>query len=168
MKTVSYLALATLIGFATACQKDIVPASPEVNNPNPLTKAFFENTPYKSSIKNASSVNLTGLADSKETTKFTVSLLTAAGQPVEKDADLQPNTVYQVLVQSQSPASFVLKMAESFDVIQRPALSEALRSTYLIKTNADIPPQLYLSVVPVHVKQRVLTKEHPVGFLLPN
>jgi hypothetical protein len=168
MKTLPPLLLAVLLGAATACQKEIIPAAPEVVSANPLTQAFFVAHPLKSSIKNIASVDLMKLTPSKETTKFKVSIQTSEGQALAQGTSLQPNTSYRVLVQGESPARFVLKMAESFEVVQAPPVSEAMEAVYLIKTNADIPAQLYLSVVPLHTEQNTLTKGHPVGFLLPN
>lgn len=166
MKTAFLLGLAAVL--ATACQKETIPAAPDSVSANPLSNSMLASLPHTNSVKNVLPIDLKQLASSKEKTSFNVFLKSAQGQPLEKGGLLQPNTTYQVIVEGQSPAQFVLKAAESFDIIQSPPASASLKAIYLIKTSTDPSPQLYLSVVPVHREQNVLTKGQPVGFLLPN
>lgn len=76
--------------------------------------------------------------------------------------------MYQVAVHGKSAAQFILKMGESFEIIQSPPASPSEDAVYLIKTTKDSAPQIYLSVVPLHVENNILTKGKPVNFLLPN
>ncbi|RZK29301.1 MAG: hypothetical protein EOO61_20830 [Hymenobacter sp.] len=166
MKTLPPLLLAALL--ATACQKEAIPVSPTVATANPLTKAFFASALPSTNIKNFASVDLAQLAPSKEQIKVSISLQSAEGQSLEHSTSVQPNTMYQVAVHGKSAAQFILKMGESFEIIQSPPASPSEDAVYLIKTTKDSAPQIYLSVVPLHVENNILTKGKPVNFLLPN
>jgi hypothetical protein len=167
MQTSLPVMLVTLL-VTTACQKEAIPVAPAVASASPLSKAFFASMPHSANIKNVSSVDLARLATSTEAVKFTISLRTEQGIPLKNGDAVQPNTVYQIAIHGQSAAQFVLKMAESFEVIQSPPATATENATYLIKTKAEVLPQLYLSVVPLRTDNGVLTKNTPANFLLPN
>ncbi len=166
MKSTTTLLLVALL--SAACQKESIPASPDVPSTNPLTNSFIASQPKSDLVKSFATLNLTQIADSKETTKFNVSLRTPEGQPVDKDAPVQPNSLYQVVVQGTEPTQYVLKMGEGFEVVKAPDSKESLTAVYVIKTLTEVAPQLYLTIVPVKQEEGILKKERPTGFLLPN
>lgn len=163
--------LTLLIGvIVTSCQKDITQTQPKVNAVplSELSRSVLLSKSPANLLKNISSVDLSQLADSKTSSSFTVSLQNVDGQTLQNDAVVQPNTIYKVVVEGENPARFVVKMAESFDIVQAPSATATQKAVYLIKTTADVSSKLYLSVVPVRLEQNTFTKGRVVGFLLPN
>ena len=166
MKTYPFLLLAGFV--ACACQKESIPASPDATSNNPITKAFLATETLDTSMKNVSQVDLSKITGGKNNIVFGVSLKTIQGDLLTENTSIQPNTLYKVVIQGESPARFIIKMAENFEIVQTPPAAYSSKVEYIIKTKEKVTPQLYLSVVPLHEENNVMTRQRPTGFLLPN
>lgn len=103
---------------------------------------------------------------------FKVILQAEDGSIITESSNVLPNSTYYLVIEGNLPALHKIKMAEGFSVIKhilhKEGITSEFKTVYLIKTNKDLPPKLYVSINSVRtVGERVL-KDRPKGYLFPN
>ncbi|MCJ8167659.1 hypothetical protein MKJ04_22670 [Pontibacter sp. E15-1] len=123
---------------------------------------------YSKDIKQISGTN--------SITDFDAYLLDLNGQEVTDLSHLKPNAVYDIVVESKSPAHFRIKFSDGFTVINAPASISNSRRTievpststiFTIKTNQDAASGVYVNIVPIHRNGKDLIRERSKNFLFP-
>lgn len=88
------------------------------------------------------------------------------GVELTQNTSLKPNETYYLVVTNLNGKQVKVKSSDGFTVSSNE--QSATETVFHIKTNSEIPSQLFVSLVPTSgVNQRAMVKYSPQNFLLP-
>lgn len=122
------------------------------------------------------STDINQIAGTNSTTDFDAKLLELNGQEVTDLSQLKPNTIYDLVAESESPAYFRIKFSDGFTVINAPVAMHNSRraieapstmTKFTIRTNEDAVSGIYVNIVPLHKNGDDIARERSKNFMFP-
>ncbi len=114
-------------------------------------------------------MNLDDLEFMEASSSIEVSLQTLNGTEITSSSDLQPNTTYNLVIKSGHSLEYKFKKTDGFTVDDsKNGNREFDKKIFKIRTNEEVTPNLYFSLVPLQTIGNNYVKEKPQNFLIPN
>lgn len=101
---------------------------------------------------------------------ITVKFTTLAGDEINDVTQLQPNSLYHLVVKGTDATFYRIKASDGFTVTQNPSINKSSSDefVFVVKTTNEVTGGLYVNIVPVHMQDKKMLRESPQVFLLPN
>jgi hypothetical protein len=116
-----------------------------------------------------SDIELEDLSWVQSKTALNVTLWTTDGNLITDGSQLQPDTLYHLMIKSDAPISLKVKLTDGFTVEEiDPAINSVTTDrTIRIRTVSGLFGNIYINVVPILYQDNELIRERPQSFLLP-
>ena len=97
-----------------------------------------------------------------------VKFTTIAGDEISDPSQLQPNSLYHLVVIGAGATFYRIKASDGFVVTQNPLIDKSSSGdfVFVVKTTEEIIGGLYANIVPIHMDGKKMFRENPQVFLL--